>query len=110
MKIALNADSLDLQTDQVLHLQDAAETRIVCLRGRVWITQEGDPRDITLEPGEGFTLERPGMTLAAALSASSVRIETPAVRASTSPSRRSMVPSWLPALGPVFASLGVQDR
>jgi len=110
MKIELHADTLDLQADQVLHLQDAAETTIVCLRGHVWITQEGDLRDIALEPGDAFTLDRPGMALTAALSASSIRIERPAVRhAPRAQTRRSIVPSWLPSFGPVAASLGVKD-
>ena len=35
--------------------------------GRVWITIDGDPRDIVLEPGEGFKVDRDSVALISAL-------------------------------------------
>ncbi len=32
--------------------------RVECLHGSLWLTIDGDRRDIVLEPGQGFTLER----------------------------------------------------
>jgi len=104
MKIELDADGLDMQAHQVLRFDDAEDTCVLCLRGQVWITQENELRDIVLEPGDGFTLDRGGLALASALRASSVRLEQPLRRlgaAAVPWARRSVVPSWLPALGPV---------
>lgn len=38
----------------------------MCCAGTIWITQEGDPRDIFLAAGERFTLDRPGLALISA--------------------------------------------
>ena len=45
--------------------------RVECLAGCLWLTQERDPRDIVLEAGEGFTVDRAGDTFLSALSDSS---------------------------------------
>jgi len=37
--------------------------------GQVWITQDGDPRDVILGPNETFTLDRTGHALVSALEA-----------------------------------------
>lgn len=39
-----------------------------CLTGTLWLTQDGDLRDIVLEPGEGATIERDGLSVVTALS------------------------------------------
>ena len=48
-------------------LQDRAGARVVCLDGQVWITQHHDSRDIVLEAGDCFELDRPGLALVYAL-------------------------------------------
>ena len=55
--------TLRLRAGRTLRLPDAAATRIRCCAGTVWITQENDPRDIFLAPGDCFTLDRPGVAL-----------------------------------------------
>ena len=45
--------------------------RVECPAGCLWLTQERDPRDIVLEAGEGFTVDRAGNTFLSALSDSS---------------------------------------
>jgi hypothetical protein len=49
-----------------LRLRDAAGRTIQCCAGSVWITQENDPRDKFLLPGQRFTLNRPGVALVSA--------------------------------------------
>lgn len=45
--------------------------RVECLAGCLWLTQEHDPRDVILEAGEGFTIDRAGDTFLSALGDSS---------------------------------------
>ena len=40
---------------------------VECLSGSLWITQDGDRRDIVLAPGECFAFDRPGDALISAL-------------------------------------------
>jgi hypothetical protein len=46
--------------------------RIESRRGRVWITQDGDPRDVVLEAGESHALDRDGPVFVQALDAALV--------------------------------------
>lgn len=50
-----------------LRLRDAAGWVVECCGGTVWITQQGDVRDILLKAGESFTLDRDGTTLVSGL-------------------------------------------
>jgi hypothetical protein len=52
---------------KILNLHDREGDRVECLDGSVWITQDSDPRDVVLDAGEGFTLDRRGTTLVYAL-------------------------------------------
>jgi hypothetical protein len=57
---------------QLLKVRDGAGNAIVCHSGSVWVTQEGDPRDIIVSAGESFALDRKGPTLVQALEQSAV--------------------------------------
>ncbi|HKX94943.1 MAG TPA: DUF2917 domain-containing protein [Methylibium sp.] len=57
-----------------LTLADRAGDRIDCLRGRLWITQDGDPRDIVLDAGASFELDRPGLAIVSALADARLRL------------------------------------
>ena len=50
-----------------MRIEDGEGTEISSLEGRIWITQEGDQRDVVLSPGKSFTLDRNGLTLLVAL-------------------------------------------
>ena len=52
-----------LAPGQSLKLRDAAGRTVMCCAGTVWITQEGDARDIFLTAGQRFTFDRPGLAL-----------------------------------------------
>ncbi len=41
--------------------------RVECLGGVLWVTQDGDCRDIVLESGEAFAFDRAGDALISAL-------------------------------------------
>ena len=52
------------RTDRVAR---AGGRRVECLSGSIWITEDGDPRDNVLAPGEAYVLERRGDALLSAL-------------------------------------------
>lgn len=50
-----------------LRILDGQGRHVLCLSGTAWVTQDHDPRDVTLEPGQGFRLDRPGLAIVEAL-------------------------------------------
>lgn len=72
MKIRPNATPVCLADDQIVALSEARGWTVECRRGRLWITQDGDPRDIVIAAGEQFTFDRDTPTLVSALGESTV--------------------------------------
>lgn len=70
--------SVRLHAEQVLRLNDAASWTVACLRGSLWITQEGDTRDLFLNAGDTFTLDRDGLALILAMHNAAVAVRPPA--------------------------------
>lgn len=67
--------ALAARATQQLH--DRIGDRVVCLDGQVWITQHDDTRDIVLEAGQCFELDRPGMALVFALQDALITVGAP---------------------------------
>jgi len=63
MKLELAAGALRLSRGQTLKMQDAAGSTICAREGTVWITEENSRKDVVLEPGYCFRVNRPGLTL-----------------------------------------------
>lgn len=59
--------------------------RIASQRGRVWITQDGDPRDIVIDAGESHALDRDGPVYVQALDAAWVLMPAMAASAPRAP-------------------------
>lgn len=55
--------TLQLVRTRGARMQGALGWRVRALRGEVWITQDGDIRDIVLEAGQEFIVDRPGPVL-----------------------------------------------
>ena len=47
-------------------LRNGRGSIVTCVSGAVWLTMEGDTRDIVLEPGDSFVVDRRGLTIIAA--------------------------------------------
>ncbi|MEO6032051.1 MAG: DUF2917 domain-containing protein [Burkholderiaceae bacterium] len=63
----LNLASIQLGRGTVHRVRNGFGQRIEALSGCVWITIDNDARDIILEPGEGFRIDRHGEVLITAL-------------------------------------------
>jgi hypothetical protein len=78
MNLKLDRADLVLARNQTLGLEEALGSTVRCLRGAVWITQSGDYTDHYLRAGDGFRLDRPGLSLVYALEATEVLVSPPA--------------------------------
>lgn len=67
-----------LLSRQVFNLRARKGQRIECRTGQLWITQDGDPRDVILDANQCFTLDRSGHTLVSALEDSSFMLRNAA--------------------------------
>jgi hypothetical protein len=56
-----------LPKGRIRRVPAARGCRVECLSGSLWITQDGDYRDVVLAPGESFEFDRPGDALVSAL-------------------------------------------
>lgn len=74
MNLELNRKDLCLKRRQVVKVRDGIGHSIVCDSGSVWVTQEGDPRDIVLNAGEAFTLDRSGTALVLAFEPGAISV------------------------------------
>ncbi len=64
-----------LKKDGVLAQKSRYPQRIRCHVGTLWVTQDGDPRDVILEAGQLFVTDRMGEVLISALAPSLLTVE-----------------------------------
>lgn len=72
MNIQLARGNLRLARKDHLTVVDGRGASVRCLFGSVWLTQDGDPRDIVLGAGEAFTFDRDGVAIVYATADASV--------------------------------------
>jgi hypothetical protein len=95
-------DTVHLGRTQHLTLHNRAGWTVRALCGTAWITQDGDLRDIVLEAGDAFMLDRNGSALVSALNETRVSI----TRGTNRPAQQKRAePAPLPARGGVRAAL-----
>ncbi|HVE54474.1 MAG TPA: DUF2917 domain-containing protein [Ramlibacter sp.] len=46
--------TVSLPSRQLFEIPDASSVRILCTAGCLWVTLDGDPRDVVLYPGDSF--------------------------------------------------------
>ncbi len=104
MNASISTARIILARGELLSLQGARGARIVNHRGIVWITQDGDRRDVVLKDGESFELDRDTPVIVQAFECSTVKLSEP-------PTKRARIPlhgvvDWLSGLRPVTLRLG----
>jgi len=77
MELKVDNAVLELKAGEVVTLDDAIGASVQARLGSVWITEEGDVRDIVLGPGENRVIKRAGRTLIQAMQTSWISIRTP---------------------------------
>ena len=71
MRNDLIFDTRQLAKGRIRRVHRPVGRRIECVSGSLWITQDGDPRDIVLSAGESFAFDHKGDALISALDDSS---------------------------------------
>jgi hypothetical protein len=74
MKLEISSGALRLARGQTLKLRDGAGSTICAREGTVWITEENSRKDVVLEAGGCYRLDRPGLTLVQAFADASVSL------------------------------------
>lgn len=67
MDLSQHAASIQVPHNRPVRVRNGYGRRIAVLEGNVWVTQDGDPRDIVLGAGEDFLFDRPAAALVSAL-------------------------------------------
>lgn len=75
MAILSHRTELQLDGKELLSLADIRGTQLTCVDGSVWLTLDHDLRDVFLNPGDSFVVDRDGTTLLYALAPARLRIE-----------------------------------
>ncbi|MGE5339386.1 MAG: DUF2917 domain-containing protein [Gemmatimonadota bacterium] len=65
-----------LERGALLRLNDVDGRNVAVCSGTVWITQDRDPRDVFVGPGETFRIDRPGLVLVQAIDDASLLVLT----------------------------------
>jgi len=76
MRLATIPQPAYLMRRQTFNMRTRKGQRIECRTGQLWITQDGDSRDVILGSDESFTLDRSGHTLVSALEDASFVLRT----------------------------------
>lgn len=76
MDLSQIAGSIPVPHSQPVRIENALGRRIAVLEGHVWVTQDGDPRDIVLGAGEDFVFDRSGLAIVSALDGAARVLQT----------------------------------
>ena len=74
MKLEISSGALRLARGQTLKLRDGVGSTICAREGTVWITEEDSRKDVVLENGACYRINRPGLTLVQAFADASLSL------------------------------------
>lgn len=63
MNVRFAQGRVQLRRHQHLEVVDGRGAAMRCELGTLWVTQDGDPRDIVLGAGQSFVLDRDGVAI-----------------------------------------------
>ena len=74
IKTAADSGVRNLQKGAILAVSRPLHQDIACLRGSLWITHDGDPKDIILEAGQSYRSDRCARMLIQALDEADIQV------------------------------------
>jgi len=86
MNTAAHHLDLSLEPKTLFNVSDAAGVQILCRSGSLWVTLDGDPRDIVLDAGDHFTATEHRRALIYALGPASLSLS---MASAARPARRT---------------------
>jgi hypothetical protein len=72
------AQRYSLDSGRFLRLRRCAGALLICAAGELWITQEGSPDDVILQPGQRWRVPRGGQVLVSAFGPGLAQVLVPA--------------------------------
>ena len=96
MNLQLKSAELRLKNANLLMLDDSLDVSIECLEGSLWITQDGDPRDVILSAGHSYRIDRTSRVMVFATSDARLEISSQPVHISPT---STTAPGWLARFG-----------
>jgi hypothetical protein len=91
MDVRLHHAGVELDARRFLTLDDALGTRIDCIDGEIWITQDGDTADYFVDGGRSFTIDVQGKVVIQAAQ----RPARIVLHDAATPPRRDWLGAWL---------------
>ena len=95
---------IELGSNRHLHLRDALGARIEALSGAIWVTQNGDVRDVVLEAGDAVVVDRGGEVVVSAVSDARFKVVAALVHSVQPVPAEKRPASWLHASGDAVAA------
>lgn len=74
MRIDLQSGGLTLPRGAAIRVREGAGSTLQVLQGSVWVTEEDNPRDFVLQPGQHFRLAGSGLAIIEAFSDASLAV------------------------------------
>lgn len=75
MWISFGKSTVTLDAHHTLALRHARGMEITCVAGVIWLSIEGDTRDILLAPGNSYTLTSGGLAVMEGMPHATIRLE-----------------------------------
>ena len=91
MKTLRDGTTVGLDRYRILRLEHAHGVSVRCETGMLWLTQEGDPEDALLAPGERIRIGTGRLVLIEALQDSTLRLSAPERGIGSDPSGQAVL-------------------
>lgn len=70
----MNARQINIRPGDLVRIRNGNGVTVAVERGTAWLTQDGDRRDVVLEAGGSFRLDRDGIAVVSALAAAELTV------------------------------------
>jgi hypothetical protein len=70
----MNARRINIRRGDLVCIRNGSGVTVTVGRGTAWLTQDGDRRDVVLEAGGSFRLDRGGVAAVSALAAAEITV------------------------------------